>query len=419
MKLSFIILICLSAAAANAAPKSSPAEQRIEWAEKAIEKDPSRFQSYNELAIALARRARETSDDGYYSRAQTALNKSFELAPGNFEGQKAQVWILLGRHDFAEALKLAKALNQKSPDDVLIYGFLVDANVELGNYAEAEKAAQWMLDLRPGNVPGLTRAAYLRELFGDLDGAADLMRSAYQQLQGTEVEDRAWMLTQLAHLRLVAGGLEDAEKILGQALELFPNYHYALGNLAKVYAARGEEAKAIELLRRRYQAAPHPENAYALAESLERGGRLREAKQMYLEFEQRARRELELTDNANRELISYYADHAHRPAEALRIAQLEIGRRRDVYTLDAYAWALYVNGRSGEAKKQIDAALAIGVRDAKLLYHAGAIALKLKNPAKARRYWTQSLELNPRSECSKTVRDQLRIVSARAALARD
>ena len=31
-----------------------------------------------------------------------------------------------------------------------------------------------MLDLRPGNLPGLTRAAYLRELFGDLDGSVEL-----------------------------------------------------------------------------------------------------------------------------------------------------------------------------------------------------------------------------------------------------
>jgi tetratricopeptide (TPR) repeat protein len=395
-----------------ASAKLSPAEQKIEWAEKAIEKDPGRFQAYNELAIALARRARETSDVGYYLRGETALKKSFELMPDNLEGRKAQVWILLGRHEFAEALKLAKALNQKSPDDVLIYGFLVDANVELGNYGDAEKAAQWMLDLRPGNVPGLTRAAYLRELFGDLDGAADLMRAAYQQLQATEVEDRAWMLTQLAHLRLIAGGVDDAEKLLGQALELFPSYHYALGNLARVYSAKGQEAKAAELLRQRYELAAHPESAYALAEALERAGRLGEAKRMYLEFENKARKELNLADNSDRELVFYYADHARKPAEALRIAQLEVARRRDVYTLDSYSWALYVNGRYAEAQKQIETALAVGVRDAKLLYHAGAIALKLKHAARARQYWRQSLELNPTSECARLVHGALRKLPA-------
>ena len=31
----------------------------------------------------------------------------------------------------------------------MVYGLLTDAHVELGNYAEAEKACQWMLDLRP------------------------------------------------------------------------------------------------------------------------------------------------------------------------------------------------------------------------------------------------------------------------------
>jgi hypothetical protein len=75
----------------------------------------------------------------------------------------------------------------------MIYGFLTDANVELGNYKEAEEAAQRMLDLRPGNLPGVTRAAYLRELFGDVDGALELMNMALQSTPTTEAEDAAWI----------------------------------------------------------------------------------------------------------------------------------------------------------------------------------------------------------------------------------
>jgi predicted Zn-dependent protease len=77
-------------------------------------------------------------------------------------------------------VEAAKKLNQKMPDDVMLYGFLTDANVELGNYREAETAAQWMLDLKPVNTPGLTRAAYLRELYGDIEGSLELMNMAYQ-----------------------------------------------------------------------------------------------------------------------------------------------------------------------------------------------------------------------------------------------
>ena len=52
----------------------------------------------------------------------------------------------------------------------MVYGLLTDANVELGNYNDAETSAQWMLNLRPGNLPALIRAARLRELFGDAEG---------------------------------------------------------------------------------------------------------------------------------------------------------------------------------------------------------------------------------------------------------
>jgi len=149
----------------------SPAEGKIYQARKLIAKNPKDFEAYNALALALSRKAREVSDVKFYIEAEEALQRSFEISPGNLDGERIRVWLLLGKHEFAAALEAAKELNKSIPDDVMLYGFLTDANVELGNYREAEAAAQWMLDLRPGSVPGLTRAAYLRELFGDVDGA--------------------------------------------------------------------------------------------------------------------------------------------------------------------------------------------------------------------------------------------------------
>jgi tetratricopeptide (TPR) repeat protein len=385
----------------------SPAQQKIAWAQAEIGRNPKRYQPFNQLAIALARRARETSDVNYYAQAETALDKSFALSPDNLDGLKAQTWILLGQHEFAKAAALAKQLNERWPDDVLVYGFLTDANVELGNYAEAEKAAQWMLDIRPGNVPGLTRAAYLRELFGDIDGSVELMEMAYQQTPPTELEDRAWILTQVAHLRSQTGKLSEAEMLLQQALVLFPNYHYALGQLARVKTMQGRHGEAADLLSLRYRNAPHAENAYTLAEALVRAGRPADAQEFFTEFEAKGRKELELTDNANRELIFYYTDYANRPAEALRIAELELARRHDAYTLDAYAWALSANGKNNEARTHIERALAVGLRDTQLLYHAGAIAARAGDVDAARNWLKQSLEANPVSEFSGPGRDAL------------
>jgi len=99
-------------------------------------------------------------------------------------------------------------------------------------------------------------------------------------------------------------------------------------------------------------------------------------------------------DNSSRELAFYYADHANQPARALAIANQEHEWRHDVYTLDALAWALHVNGRDAEARKQLDTALAVGIRDAKLFAHAGEIALKLGDRPAAERYLRQSVSLH-------------------------
>src|SRR5271163_4418785 len=82
----------------------TPAQQKIAWAEAAIKAHPDRSQPYNDLAVAYVGRVRETADPSYYDQAETAIHKSLELTPGNLEGQKARVMILLGRGDFAGAL---------------------------------------------------------------------------------------------------------------------------------------------------------------------------------------------------------------------------------------------------------------------------------------------------------------------------
>jgi tetratricopeptide (TPR) repeat protein len=384
----------LPQAPASPAATLTPAERSIVQAGKLIEKNPGDFEAYNALAVALSRRARETSDAQFYAQAEQALQKSFQVSPGNFDGERTRVWLLLGKHEFAAALEAAIRLNKKKPDDVMLYGLLTDANVELGNYDAAEAAAQWMLDLHPGNLPGLARGAYLRELFGDIEGALELMNMAYQSTPPSEVEDAAWILTQMAHLNLATGKLDAAEELLRRALTKFPGYHYALGNLAKVEIQQKRYYEAVELLQQRYAAAPHAENLYDLAEALQLAGKTEDAKMAFAEFERKSLLETARADNSNRELIFYYADHAHQPAKALEVAQRELARRHDVFTLDSYAWALYANGQFAQARKQIERALAVGVRDATLLRHAGQIALKCGDSRAAERYLREWAELN-------------------------
>jgi tetratricopeptide (TPR) repeat protein len=217
----------------------------------------------------------------------------------------------------------------------------------------------------------LLRVAVLRELFGDLEGAMMAPDMAFQSTPATETEDRAWILTRVAHLKLVQGKTGDAERALQQALTIFPGYPYALGHLAKVRTLQQRYDEAAALEQQRYAAAPGAANLFALAESLELAGRSKESGEAFAQFERLSRLEMNLAANSNHELAAYYLDHAKRPEEALRIAKMEFDRRQDIHTLDVYARALFANGRRAEARTQMERVLAGGVRDPEILRHAG------------------------------------------------
>lgn len=395
---ALVALLLASAWAQAALPQATPAESRIAAARSRIEADPKRADAHAALAMALARRARETADPAFYEQAAAAAECARALEPDNREAERARIWIELGRHEFAHALDLATAYSAKAPDDLYGQGFLVDANVELGNYEAAERAAQWMFDLRPGNIPGLTRAADLRELFGDTEGALELMRMALQRTPPAETEDLAWTLTQIGHLHLSRGETGSANEALARALALFPDYHYALGALAQVRAAQGRHAEAVELQARRYRIAPHPENLFQLAKAQARAGRKEVARAAFREFEQAALAESGKADNSNRELVFYYADHARDAARALAISQAELARRQDVFTLDAHAWAQHRAGRHAQAKQTMQRALDVGIRDAAMRYRAGVIAARSGDRVAALARLHESLAIDARSE---------------------
>lgn len=385
-------LLALVAAAETTAP--SPAQRAIAGAQMLIKKDPSQSEGYNDLAKALVRRGRETADPDYYNQADRALQDSFRAEPDNFEGYKSRVMIQLGRHEYAEALDLAKKLNKRIPDDMLLYGLIADACMELGDYTEAEAKAQWMINMRRGNVPALIRGAFLRAAFGEVEGALEWLTSSFKLTSFTETEERAWLLTHIARLRLQTGKLELADQLLNQSLELFPDYYFTLDSLADVRSAQGKYSDAVDLLRRSLKMAPHPKRQFALAVALKQNGSA-EAESAFAGFEKAARAMESKPDNANRELIFYYADYARKPAEALRVARAEIARRRDIPTLDAYAWALYSSGQYEESRAELDKALKVGIRDGRLFEHAALISEKLKDQAAASKYERQARELRP------------------------
>src|SRR5438067_13071234 len=96
MKLLPLALLPFTILAAES-PAPSAAERAIAGAQEQIKKDSSRPDPYNNIAKALVRRARETGDPGFYKQAERALEDSFRIEPGKYEGRKARVRIRIGR----------------------------------------------------------------------------------------------------------------------------------------------------------------------------------------------------------------------------------------------------------------------------------------------------------------------------------
>lgn len=363
--------------AGQASTSLSPTAARIDAAAKLIASNPKSAESYNALAFAYTRAARDNQDETLYDKANAALKQSLTFSPGNYEARKLQITVLAGEHQFAEALAVAKELNRRVPDDIAVWGLLADVNIALGNYAEAERDAQWILDLRAGNSLGFAKAAVLRHLFGDPEGAFEFFEESRRRTSPGDVDEISWLLTEEGRMQLELGDLAKAESLVSRALHVWPQSQGALAALADVRLEQHLPADAAVLLEQRCRTLPNSENLYAWALALEENGEIQRSRSAFNEFEKKA-----LTDpEPSVSLIYYYANGKRNAPEALALAERRVKLHQDVATLDAYAWALYANEKYPEAKQQMDRALAVGIRNPTYSCHAAHIAARTSDPA--------------------------------------
>jgi tetratricopeptide (TPR) repeat protein len=378
--------------------QDSPARQRIAAARQQLKADPKKVQAYNELALAFIRRARETADLAYLNEAADALNQGIKLDSTDFSLQRTQVALMLSRHEFTQARDLAKALNHRTPDDVMTYGYIAEADIALGNYPEAETNAQWMMNLRPNNTPALMVGATLRVLFGDSRGAIEFLNRAGAQTSPVEVEEQAWIANQDASILIDSGQIEQAAQVLKQAAQSYPNYPYTTENLARVRMAQNRPAEAVQLLLTATALDHDPHALYQLATAQQSGGQVREARATIDEFKKLANDPAHASDESKRDLILMLAESRDTAPDALKLAQAQIKTQHDVWTLDAYAWALFVNGEFQEANANIQKAMAVGIQSAQIFDHAGHIAQKLNRGEDATKYFKLAVQSDPTSK---------------------
>jgi len=194
-------------------------------------------------------------------------------------------------------------------------------------------------------------------------------------------------------MQLAAGNPPAAATWFDRALEAWPHSFLALAGKARAEAAVGDFDKAIDGYRAAIAVAPQPDALAALGDLLALRGDDRGAQQQYATVLAIAQLQGSSGLVFNRQLVLFDVNHGRDLATALQLAEQELADRRDVYGYDADAWALLANGRAADADAAMTKALALGTRDAMLLYHAGEIALAMGDSTKARDLLQQSLAI--------------------------
>lgn len=369
----------------------SPVDLEITKLQRGLRAGPGDASAWVKLGRAWVRKARESTDPGFYLDADACAKLALEQQPSFVPALDLRALVMLNDHRFEDARALAQKIVDAHPEDPMGYGSLSDALLELGRYDEASAAVQKMVDLKP-NLASYSRASYLDWLRGDVDGALESSRLAIDSGgDRMDPEPRAWQLVQAATIFWAKGDWAGADAGFDLAMgKGMGDYAPALVGKARVALARGDGKRAAELLDRAWSHSPLVHTAWLLGDARAMAGDAEGAAKAYALVEKEGAR----TDR--RTLSLYYSTKNVEPAKALALAEEERKVRGGVYTDDAYAWALHRSGREAEARAAIDRATALGTPDAMLLFHAGAIRIAQHDVAGGKKLIARALALDPK-----------------------
>ena len=332
------------------------------------------------LGWTFVKKARNTFDASYYNLAEQCAECMEATGARSPDTLLLSAHALQSLHRFNEAEAVARELvsTRERPFD---YGVLGDVLIDQGKVREGAAAYQKMIDLRP-DLQSYARAAYVRWLTGDLNGAIELMRLAVTGSSPNDAESAAWAYTRLALYQLQQGAMKPALQSCSAALDLKTGYAPAMMVRGRIFLALRRPADAVVELQRAAELNPLPEYQWALADALSWAGDRDHAKQVESQIMDRGATE------DPRSFSLYLATRGENIEQALQLAQRELTNRQDVFTHDALAWALAVAGRTTEAQEHTTQALSEGTVDARLFLHAGIIAALNHDTAQAKR-WLQ------------------------------
>ena len=358
---------------------------------------PGDVDRVSSFVYLLYRRAALTGNAADLEPAQQALDDAMKAV-----GPAPDLWLIKANIDF----KLHRLAETKRDLDMIpepgasaeVRALRADVALQEGDYATAGAGYEGALRaLR--TWANLARVAYLKSVTGEASAADALYAEAEREITAKEMRSYAWLQVQQGYRDLVAGRHDAAGMHYERASRAYSGYWLVDEHIAELLAAQRKFDEAVAMYRKVIARNPRPELQQALGDLYLYMGKPDEAKpwhdralDAYLASVRRG--EVQYLHH----LAGFYADVRQDGPEAVMWARADLKLRRSFAVHDAMAWALYRDGRFAEAVAEMREALAPGVNDAHLFFHAGMIHLAAGRTEEGRRFLQRAAEVNPHFE---------------------
>ena len=329
-----------------------------------------------QLATIFITEQRITGEHHYYYTAiEKILNGILSLDSKNFEATVYKASLRMSQHQFADALKIAEQAKNINPNNAYVYGILVDANVELGNYEAAIASSDKMQALKP-SLEAYSRASYLREIYGDYPGAIAAMKLAVEAgLPGSEPQ--CWSRNVLGDLYFNTGKLAEAKATYEENLYLRPSYAPSMAGLAKVEAKMKNYTRAIALLDSANVIMPQSSFEEQKADVYAEMGDSKKAMDTYEKVQKLLIADASTPGHSVSLELSRSFIKTNQWDSAKKYAQMEYAiRPKNIDVNNELAWITYNQNDITKSKEYLKAAESTGSKNPELLKRAAVISSK-------------------------------------------
>jgi lipoprotein NlpI len=325
------------------------AKGEIDFWQKKFDAAPNQISYLTQIAANYAILFEKTGNINNLLKTEELLLKSNEALNYGFTAPiRSLARNYISQHRFREALVLAQKALVLGDGMKETQKLLFDVNMELGNYAEAEKNLQALDSVR--NFDYFIRYSKWSDHLGNLERAISFMEKAKETVEFDNNKAlKIWVYSNLGDLNGHAGNIENSYNYYLKTLELDNNNSYALKGIAWIVFSHErntvEANRIIDMIAKKHDTpdfyllkskiADYENNASAKKENIDKY------------FQMLASNKYGAMYNKYNMLL--YADDKTTMAKALEIAQIEVNSRPTPDSYDLLAWSYYNLGQVDEA----------------------------------------------------------------------